>query len=281
MRSPLHVVTQQLLGFVLAILPVSIAFASEPATTLPADAANVYRIAQQGKWYASAKKLAPQVVPTSDGKSFLVIWKPDGEIPKRWIVSLHGSKGFATDDLAIWYPHLKGRNLGLVSVQWWNGKGDMPQAYLPPQQIYREIDTALQRLGVLPGTVMLHGFSRGSANAYAVVALDRGRGRRYFSLAVASSGGVGIDFPPNRELVAGRFGHRPLEGSRWITVAGGRDQNPERDGISGMRRTAEWLHDQGAEIVDRIEDANAGHGALVTQAGNAKRVLDYFMNQNP
>jgi hypothetical protein len=27
---------------------------------------------------------------------------------------------------------------------------------------------------------MLHGFSRGSANTYAIAAIDAGRGRRYF-----------------------------------------------------------------------------------------------------
>lgn len=48
---------------------------------------------------------------------FIVAWRAPGANPKRWIVSLHGSRGFATDDLAIWYPSLKGRDVGLISVQ--------------------------------------------------------------------------------------------------------------------------------------------------------------------
>lgn len=47
----------------------------------------------------------------------------------RWIVSLHGSRGFATDDLAIWHPLLKGRDVGLICVQWWIGTDDSPQSY--------------------------------------------------------------------------------------------------------------------------------------------------------
>ena len=67
--------------------------------------------------------------------------------PKHWIVSLPGSHGFATDDLAIWSPHLKGRDVGLVCMQWWLGSGDTPASYYTPQQIYREIDLALNKLG--------------------------------------------------------------------------------------------------------------------------------------
>lgn len=147
--------------------------------------------------------------------------------------------------------------------------------------MYREIDLVLQSLGVKPGAVMLHGFSRGSANSYAVAALDFGRGKKYFSLAVASSGGVALDYPPTRALLSGAYGERPLAGTHWITAAGARDPNPDRDGITGMRRTAEWLKDQGATVVESIEDQTSGHGALVLNPQNAKRVLDLFFKTSP
>src|SRR6185436_10675230 len=108
--------------------------------------------------------------------------------------------GFATEDLAVWYPHVKDRDVGLVCLQWWLGSGDAPTSYYTPAQIYHEVDAIGQKLGLQPGTAMLHGFSRGSANAYAVAALDAGRGRHYFSLFVASSGGVALDFPPTRAI---------------------------------------------------------------------------------
>lgn len=69
---------------------------------------------------------------------FIVAWRAPGANPKRWIVSLHGSRGFATDDLAIWYPSLKGRDVGLISVQWWIGADNSPRSYYAPLQIYRE-----------------------------------------------------------------------------------------------------------------------------------------------
>jgi hypothetical protein len=245
------------------------------AVALTGQAAELYQKAQGGKWFAAAAELQPRILPTSDGQSFLVVW-PATNQPKRWLVSLHGSAGFATDDLAVWYPHLKARDVGIMCVQWWLGSGDKVASYYNPEQIYREIDSALRKLGVEPGTAMLHGFSRGSANAYAVMALDAGRGRRFFALAVASSGGVGLDYPPTRAILDGTYGEAPLRGTRWITSAGGRDPHPDRDGIPGMRRAAAWLKKQGALIVEAIEDPDQGHGALMLNAKNARRVLDLF-----
>lgn len=256
-----------------------------PGLSLRADenpltgrAAALYEQAQGGHFFADAAKLKPELLPTSDGQSFLVVWKATNA-PKHWIVSLPGTQGFATDDLAVWHPHLQDRDVGLVGVQWWLGAGDKPGAYYTPEQIYREIDLGLQKLGVKPGTVMLHGFSRGSANSYAVMALDAGRGKHYFSLAVASSGGVGFDYPPTRKITSGEYGPRPLQGTRWVTAAGARDPHPDRDGIAGMKRTAGWLKEQGASIVAVIEDPAEGHGALQRNARNAKRVLDLFLEE--
>lgn len=258
-----------------------LSFATPEQEILPGQAGEVYRRAQSGRWFADAIKLRPEVLPTSDGRSFVVVWKRPGTNPKHWIVSLPGSRGFATDDLAIWYPLLKDRDIGLLSVQWWIGTNDSTQSYYTPWQIYREIDVALQRLGVLPGMAMLHGFSRGSANSYAVAAMDAGLGRRYFSLIVASSGGVAADFPPTRAILAGAFGDHPLRGTRWITVAGARDPEPDRDGIPAMRRTAAWLEEQGAIVIERIEDPTEGHGAMHRNAANTERVLDIFFNRQP
>lgn len=247
-------------------------------TNLTGHAAMLYQQAQGGKWFDTAAKLNPEILPTSDGQSFLAVWRATGtNAPKHWLVTLHGSHGFATDDLAIWSRHLKDRDVGLVCVQWWLGQGDDTAAYYLPEQVYREIDVALQKLGVKTNTVMLHGFSRGAANSYAVAALDAGRGKKYFALNVASSGGVGLNYPPNREIVSGGYGSRPLQGTRWITVAGARDPNPDRDGIPGMKHAAAWLQQQGAIVELSIEDPDEGHGALVLNSKNVQRVLDLFL----
>ncbi|MSU56874.1 MAG: hypothetical protein EXS35_01585 [Pedosphaera sp.] len=253
---------------------------SAAETPLTGRAAELYKQAQGGKFSADAAKLKPEILPTSDGQCFLVVWRATNA-PKYWIVSMHGKQGFATDDLALWHRHLKDCDVGLVCVQWWLGSGNEPASYYTPEQAHREIDLALKKLGAQTNSVMFHGFSRGSANSYAVVALDAGRdGKHFFSLAVASSGGVGLDYPPTRAILNGDFGPRPLQGTRWITVAGGRDPNPERDGIPGMKRAAAWLKEQGATVVLTIEDPEEGHGALQRNPKNVRRVLDLFFQAN-
>lgn len=272
-------VRPNLIAALCILAAVALASAALAETPLTGPAGELYRKAQSGRFFADAVRLGPDVRPTSDGRSFLVVWRGTGsaKAPERWIVSLPGSRGFATDDLALWHRHLEGRDVGLVCLQWWLGGGDDTASYYGPDQIYHEIDLALQGLRARPGKVMLHGFSRGSANSYAVAAIDAGRGKGYFGLNVASSGGVSLDYPPIRAIAAGAHGARPLAGTRWITVAGARDPAPERDGIPGMRRAAMWLEEQGATVVERIEDPESGHGALQRNPRNASRVLDRFL----
>jgi hypothetical protein len=179
MKSLFSTVSQKQVAAIFMLLMLSWQASSANQVALIGHSADVYRQAQSGRWFAEAAKLSPDVLPTSDDQSFVVAWRAPGTDPKRWIVSLHGSRGFATDDLAIWHPLLRDRDVGLLSVQWWIGTDDLSRSYYAPLQIYREIDIALRKLGVQPGMAMLHGFSRGSANSYAVAAIDAGRGRRH------------------------------------------------------------------------------------------------------
>ena len=106
---------------------------------------------------ALAHAQAPVDIPSADGRVVHAAWQPAGNV-ERWIVSLHGTEGSAKTDLGIWQRYVAARGIGVLSIQWWLGKGD---DYLPPLAIYREIDVAAQKLGIAPGSAMLHGFSRG------------------------------------------------------------------------------------------------------------------------
>ncbi|MEQ1822032.1 MAG: hypothetical protein ABL949_05965 [Fimbriimonadaceae bacterium] len=243
---------------------------------LKGDAAVLYKQAQAGKFYGQAANLNPTIQPATNGKTFSVIWKSTPK-PEKWIVSIHGSHGFATDDLAIWHQNLGDRKVGIVAVQWWLGHGD--NDYLTPKEVYQEISATLKSLNVKPQTCMFHGFSRGSANSFPIVAEDA-TSDRFFSLAVASSGRANVGYPPVRSIIQGGYGDHPLKGTKWVTSAGKNEPNPERDGIEGMRATANWLKEQGATVVMQIEDETAGHGALQTNPANAKKLLDLFLDSD-
>lgn len=246
--------------------------------SLTGKAAELYDKAKQSRFFAQCEQLHPEISPAAEGRTFTCV-RTTVPNPKKWIVTMHGSHGFATDDLALWSKQVVGREVGIITLQWWLGSGERTEDYLTPDQSYAAIVKALEARHVKPGSVMFHGFSRGSANSYAVASIDAGKGAHYFSLNVASSGGVGLNYPPVVAIGAGKYGEMPLKGTKWITSAGGRDPNPERDGIAGMRRAVDWLKTQGAEVLLSIEDPDFGHGALMTNPDNAKRVLDMFLNR--
>lgn len=54
---------------------------------------------------------------------------------------------------------------------------------------------------------------------------------------------------------------------------------PDRDSIAGMKRAAAWLQEQGATVLDRIEDPDEGHGTLHRNTQNARRMLDLFPDE--
>ena len=86
----------------------------------PAASQALLKQVQAQPGYAQVAALHPSYRPTSDGRSFLLVWTPNADTPPaKWIVSLPGTGGYATRDLAVWYPHLQGRDVGLVVVQWW------------------------------------------------------------------------------------------------------------------------------------------------------------------
>ena len=125
--------------------------------------------------YQFAIDRGAEIHPTADGRSFYFAWYPEGTTEERRppiVATLHGSASWAFDEFLLWYPHLIERGYGIVALQWWFGGGDGAADYYQPQEIYRALDVAFDREEVRAGTVMLHGFSRGSANSYGVIALD-------------------------------------------------------------------------------------------------------------
>lgn len=226
-----------------------------------------------------AREQHARVELTADKKSFYVLWFPeetDPENPPPMIVTIHGHASWAFDEFYLWHQAARERGYGILAIQWWLGEGEEFTDYLSPQEIYRVIDNVLSRERVKRGTVLFHGFSRGSANSYGVAALDRVTGTGYFALIVANAGKPGLDFPPNRDIVNGRYGDTPLRGTHWVTFAGGRDPHPDRDGIFGMREAADWIRKYGG-VVDRvIEDTNADHGGFHRNPENMRAALDVF-----
>ncbi|MBN2453469.1 MAG: hypothetical protein JXB40_04330 [Candidatus Omnitrophica bacterium] len=216
---------------------------------------------------------------TDDGKSFYILWYPESANPADpppLIATIHGHASWAFDEFYLWHKAAKERGYGILAIQWWLGQGERYEDYLTPQDIYRIIDTVSKRERRKPHTILFHGFSRGSANSYAVAAMDNQTGNNYFALIVANSGKPGLDFPPNREIMDGLYGPEPLRGTHWVTFAGGKDPHPDRDGIEGMRQAADFINRYGGVVDYAIEDGSAGHGGFHQSMRNMETALHIF-----
>jgi len=229
--------------------------------------------------YTFAMDRGAEVKPTADGRSFFVVWYPEGtteDARPPMIVTLGGHASWAFDDFAVWYPHLIERGYGLIALQWWFGGGETVADYYLPHEIYRALDGALEGEHVRPGTVLLHGFSRGATNTYGVVALDVDAGNRYFVLAIANAGTATADFPINQDIVRGRFGPQPLAETHWVMYCGELDANPSRDGCEGMRNARDWVSRYGGVVDALIEDPEGDHGGFHKRPSNTRYALDIF-----
>jgi hypothetical protein len=229
--------------------------------------------------YQFALENGAQIGLTQEGKSFYVLWIPEGadpENPPPMVVTISGHSGWVFDEFYIWHHFLKERGYGFMAVQWWLGEGEKISDYLLPNEIYRVVDEVFKKENIKPGAALLHGFSRGSTNTYAVAAMDKSQGNHYFALIIANAGRPNSDYPPTRQIEEGRFGGNPLQGTRWVTFAGGKDPNPNRDGIEGMREAQSWIQKYGGQIELAIEDPEAEHGGFHRNPKNTNAALDVF-----
>lgn len=254
------------------------AYAANDETVWPAQSRKLLTKALEEAGVPPEGVPDPRFLPTTDGKSFVLVWQPGEKPPEKWLVSLPGSEGYTTRDFLVWLYALKDRGIGFAGLQWWLGKGDEPTDYYTPADIYREVEAVLKKLGAKPGSVMLEGFSRGSSNVYAVAALDHA-GAHYFSTIIANSGGASMDYPPTQAVNAEKFGAMPFKGQSWITSCGEKDPHPDRDGCPAMQRTATWVESMGGKVVLKIEDPTHGHGALNVNPTNSKKALDWFLGK--
>ena len=219
-----------------------------------------------------------KVVETFDGRSFYLFLSPQENAPV--VVSLHGRAGWAFKDYAAWSLELSRKGFGLLAVQWWFGLGDEAKDYYSPQELYAVIENALRKEGLTQRKLLFHGFSRGAANIYGVVALDRYTRNNFFPLIIANAGGASRDFLVNRAIDREQFGHRPFTGTHWILFCGGKDPNPDRDGCEGMARAKEWIEANGGIVELFIQDLTTGHGGFHKNPANVTKALKFFEQFN-
>jgi len=228
--------------------------------------------------YRFAVDKGARFVPTPDGRSFYVLWTPkdfDKAQLRPMIITLHGHASWAFDEFFLWQPYAEQRGYGIIALQWWFGGGEAINDYYLPREMYPIFEQALTNQAIEPGKVLLHGFSRGSANSYALTALDR-QSSQFFGLTISNAGGMAKDFPPNVNILKGGFGATPFKGAHWVMYCGGKDPNPDRDGCAAMQAARELVTRYGAIVDLLIQDPTGDHGGFHCNPANVNKALDVF-----
>lgn len=231
--------------------------------------------------YQFAIDRGAQIGVTSDHRSFYLLWYPPSKaagpaINKTLIVTMHGSASYAFDEFFLWYDAAIKHGHGILALQWWFPDQAPPQDYYSPAEVYSAIEPVLKQQNLRPGRVLLHGFSRGSANGYYVSLFDRQSKNNFFGINLANAGGASTDYPLYIDVNSGKYGSSPFTGMRWLTFCGGQDPNPNRDGCPAMRRTADFIRQFGGTVDLAIEDQNTGHGGFHQNAAYPDLALTAF-----
>ncbi len=230
---------------------------------------------------------SPAKVQTVDGKQYLYYGYPAGHnnaSPKKVLVTIHGTGGNASEDYNVWRPAITGTGFALASLNWWDGEGDATSDYNTPAQVVSYIHDFLKTQGYTQkDTIVFEGFSRGSANSYSIVALDKASTDSYIDAAVSSSGGqTDAYFNMTTTTIAAKQLPTIYKGVYWILACGGKDPNPERDGCTAMQKSATFVEAKGATVLGILSDDAAAHGALNTSTKNlTKQMFDLITAKLP
>ena len=208
----------------------------------------------------------PSQVASSDGKTYFVYGAPAGQNNKsikKIIISLPGHGTTADDGYKAWHDHIVGGEYAVAEFNWWRGTGEKTTDYYKPAEIIPQVEMFLSAQGYKDSdTVILHGFSRGSANTYAVIFQDRLKKPYIFDAVISNAGKYQSDFPLADKVPTDSEITKNFTGVPWVLACGGLDPNPDRDGCPGMEETQAFLSEHGANVLGLVTDPSQGHGAF-------------------
>lgn len=258
-------------GIAIALFAVSSTYADSSSLQAQAKAADATR-------YSFIVGKGAEIKATGDNMAFTLWWQPS-----TWshasgvIVALHGHDSYATTEAALWQPYAEKYGFALLTLQWWFGAGETTSDYYRPEQIYLLVSNLLVSKNVKVGSVFFTGFSRGSANSYAVATLDHAAANRnHFALVLSNAGSAASDYPPNQQISAGSFGSQPFAGMKWAMYCGEKDPDPDIGGCPAMLKSSTWVKDLGASMQLFIDDPIGNHGGFMTNPSNVTQVMELY-----
>lgn len=219
-----------------------------------------------------------KIVPTEEKEIYTAEWFPedlDTRKEVRILFTLHGSKGHAESEVKDWHPYAKKRGFAIVALQWWLG-GDR---YLQPREMYKLLDQRLDALrkehaSMAANGHLLHGFSRGSANAPGLARIDRETKKGLFVLFVCNSGAWPESNPPPymRDIADDAFA-----GQRFVGYFGGKDEESGETAVKNGRALRAFIEKRGGKFEKFFEVAEGRHGSFHRSEEMMNATLDLWL----
>lgn len=260
-----------------------------PETTT--DYLNIYKIPGHDKSYQTLIQAGAKVINFTADTSFACVWVPPNystQAVKRVMVSMHGTKGAAYDEMKDEIANGQANNYAVIGIQWWV-QGATPAAdgtYLEEEKIYRLIDTTLKHMQAKYGSdlskVGYEGLSRGSAISYAIMFLDKYKKTNYFALSISHSGGIplppGVPKPLLAQALAGVYGKNAFLGTSYFMYCGLKDEEWGTTMCDQMSYADSLMKSNGGQVVRRITDPNGLHAGYHTSAGYQASAVQWFLD---
>lgn len=226
----------------------------------------------------------PEKVVSKDGKTYFTYGAPEGQNNKeikRIIISLPGHSTTSDKGYEAWKDHISSLNGGTYAIaefNWWDGEANETANYYNPTDGTTQIRAFLDEHNYTQNDIIvLHGFSRGSANTYAFIANDQKMGNPYFDAVISNSGKYEANFPvfSNGSQPKSDDYTKYYTGIPWILVCGGKDPNIGQSDCTSMEQTKAFLMQHKANVLALLEDPNEAHGAFHMSSLNLpKQAID-------
>ncbi len=200
------------------------------------------------------------VFPVGNGRYYLV-WIPeiwDTIVDRKVIVSVHGTGGCAEWMLNEWYQATE-HDWALVSLQYYDRSADR---YDDDEVIYENLENVVEELRhncpVSEADFFYHGFSRGSAQGFAVAIRDRAASQLFTSF-IADSGNSSVTYPTLKDAP-----HDAMAGARFWMWCGEHDisaVDPLRTTCEIMSEdTVPYIASHGGTVDAFTQEADGCHG---------------------
>ncbi len=215
--------------------------------------------------------------------TYYAAWFPAAHFDKskrRIIFVLHGTKGAPEYEFADWKPSFDPRGYAFIGLKWYYEGKQAPDDYSNGETLYQRMTAILDEMdgpcGTKTANVSLLGFSRGSAQAFEVLARDRA-GQQRIKSVVAVSGAWPTTMKPTDYLAAldTKGDTTAMTGGRMWMYCGGQDMDLGEPMCDILRNAKSWVERHGGTVQKLYENPSGGHHSMTDTPEALTDAFDY------